>query len=215
MSSPYPGPRAALRSMHRILFLMLLAGATAMAAPRPGSGADEPKTLWSVPLDGMQARLVTEPSQDPTLDRTYNFSIVFHESGLDTSLGIQHVTRSIHFSVTAVSVQINDAKGLSAELLPATDQPTPPGWDLVLPPNGNIDFPIGHGGSSPHQSPGVTPKGKLFHLDSGNEWSLLPDRGPYHIVVTLSITQDPSPDIKGAKAWHGALSLPAINLPVE
>ena len=150
-----------------VFLIVLAAGAAVLAARADNSTAIKPnpntveiKIFWSDAVEGIQAGVLTEPNQDPSLDRTYQLDLAFHESGLDTSLGLQHVTRAIHFTVTSVSAQITDHKGAPADTEPLADVPTPPGWDLVIPPDGEIHFPIGHGGSSPHQAPGITPKGE-------------------------------------------------------
>lgn len=209
--------------INRILFLLAAFCFSALilhADSTPGkTQTDAQFADWSQSVKGLRACLFTEPSHDPTLDRTFEVGVAFQEVGLDTSLGMQHLPVVIRFTPAELRTQITNAKGQPMAMdnakLPET---TAIAYDLILPPSGRIRFPVGHGGSRPHSLPGLTPPpGKLLQLDTLGEWLLLLAETPCHLSAILEIDPLPSSDkrVFPYRVWEGTLTLPEITLPAQ
>jgi hypothetical protein len=185
----------------------------AARADLPGASG-EPE--WSKTVGGLRARLFTAPNKETELDKTYDVLIEFQEVGIETSLGLEHRAVTIHCGAGQFQLTVTNMKG--ATVVPSS---LPFGgatrsWDLVLPPGGKLSFPIGQGGSSPHQPPPgqAPPKGALlnFSVLPGTEWLLLLDGGPFKLAGTFAIPAGNAGTPGGEKAWTGTLELPAISI---
>ena len=209
--------------------LFLLLGLPGLSTALGGDASP----AWSQPVKGLRARLFTAPSHEPELDKTFDVWIEFEEVGIDTSLGLSHQKITIRFEPSQFAPQVTDATG------GAPSQQSWPGnfmteaWDLVLPPNGRIAFPIGHGGSRPDRSASeVTPStGKLLQLEPLSGWLIPPAGGPFYLSgffdapysvshslkfdgFKISMVPQPPEHLqKPYRGWQGTLVLPPIEIP--
>jgi hypothetical protein len=189
--------------------------------------ADTAAPVWSQPVHGLRARLYTLPSAEPEFDKTFDLWIEIQEVGVDTSLGTEHKAVTIRYvsDNSQFQVEIADSKGTdvpaSVKAAGGVDSPGPVDnvRELVLPPKGDLSFPIAYGGSSPHHPPpgGLTPKGRLLVFDTGREWLIPSDGGPYHLAASLVVSNSDGQMSNAVPyaGWKGTLVLPPIELPAR
>jgi hypothetical protein len=205
--------------------VLLLLGFSELSTARGTDAAP----AWSQPVKGLRARLFTEPSHEPEFDKTFDVWIELEEVGIDTSLGLNHQTLLIPFGRWQLALAVADSserllsqKPLDGDFLSET-------WNLVLPPNGRISFPIGRGGSSPHRN--LLGPGRLLQLDPVSEWLIPLANGPFYLsgFFDAPYPLNHSPEAGGFKntmtrsppdhrekpyrGWAGTLVLPAIEIP--
>jgi len=177
---------------------------------------------WSQPVLGVRARLYTLPSKEPEFDKTYDVWIEFQEVGTETSLGVKHRAVTIRFLNDDSQLQVTLTDGTGSQVSesgPGALGETAAVRDLVIPPKGDLTFPIGYGGSSPHHPPPgePTPKGRLLIFASSREWLVPTDTGACHLAVNLEVTNVTGqyPDSPPYTGWIGTLELPPIELPAR
>jgi hypothetical protein len=198
----------------------------AMFAAWPGTvraddAAKGPAVAWSPTVQGLRARLYTLPSTEPEYDKTYDVWIEIQEVGLDTSLGLEHKAVTLRYVTDnqQFQVDVTDGKGGA---VPQSNPGAPVdeqvgAQDLIIPPKGDLTFPIAYGGSSPHHPPpgALTPRGRLLVFDVTREWLISFDGGPYHLAASLVVSKSDGqlPNASPYRGWTGTLVLPPIELP--
>jgi hypothetical protein len=202
-----------------LLLAMLLVGGFPGRADDAAKKDDAP---WSPPVQGLRARLYTLPSKEPEFDKTYDVWIEIQEVGAETSLGVKHRAVTIRFlnDDSQLQVTLTDGSGNAvSESGPGAPVEAAVVRDLVIPPKGDLTFPIGYGGSSPHHPPPgePTPRGRLLIFASVREWLVPNDTGLCHLGVSLEVSNVTGqyPNSPPYTGWAGTLELPAIELPAR
>jgi hypothetical protein len=192
----------------------------------PGRAEDAAKTgdatTWSQPVQGLRARLLTRPSTEPEYDKTYDVWLELQEVGIETSLGVTHKTVTIRYVSDNSQFQFEITDGKGSDVSPSTariaDQMNL-AQDLIIPPQGDLTFPIGYGGSSPHHPPPgePTPQGRLLVFDATREWLIPFANGPYRLAASwvVSGVRGQLPNAAPYHGWTGTLELPPIQLPAK
>lgn len=195
---------------------------------RADDTAKKDDASWSQPVQGLRARLFTRPSTEPEYDKTYDVWIEFQEVGIETSLGVTHKPVTIRYVGDNSQFQFEITNGKGADVPEVAPAPadaavdvdkTVDAHDLVIPPKGDLTFPIGYGGSSPHHPPPgqPTPKGRLLIFDATRQWLVPFDTGPYHLAASLAVSTQGGqlPNAAPYHGWIGMLVLPPIELPAR
>jgi hypothetical protein len=184
--------------------------------------AKKDEASWSQPVQGLRARLFTRPSTEPEYDKTYDVWIEIQEVGTETSLGVVDKAVTIRYvgDNSQFQFEINDGKGADvSEAAPGPVDEAVGAHDLILPPKGDLTFPIGYGGSSPHHPPPgePTPKGRLLIFDATRQWLIPFADGPYHLAASLVVSAAGGqlPNAAPYHGWVGTLELPPIELPAR
>ena len=102
----------------RVLGLLLIGGLFTATGLR----AADPASLWSKPAGDVQARLFVLPTTQKELDETYDVYIEFEETGVETSLGVEHKPVTLHFAKDQFQFTVTDSKG--AAVAPADRPPS-------------------------------------------------------------------------------------------
>jgi hypothetical protein len=191
----------------------------------PGRADDAAKNddaSWSQPVKGLRARLFTRPSTEPEYDKTFDVWIEIQEVGVETSLGVTHKPVTIRYvgDNSQFQFEITDGKGADvSEAAPSPVDAAVAAQDLIIPGKGDLTFPIGYGGSSPHHPPPgePTPKGRLLIFDATRQWLVPLDNGPYHLAASLVVSTvgGQLPNAAPYHGWIGTLALPPIELPAR
>ena len=199
--------------------LVLLAS---FAVLRADDAAKNDDATWSQPVQGLRARLFTRPSTEPEYDKTYDVWIEIQEVGTETSLGVTHKPVTIRYvgDNSQFQFEITDGKGADiSEAAPGPVDEAVATQDLIIPPKGDLTFPIGYGGSFPHHPPPgePTPKGRLLIFDATRQWLIPLDNSPYHLAASLVVSAAGGqlPNAAPYRGWVGTLELPPIVLPAK
>lgn len=171
--------------------------------------ADE-EAAWSKPVQGVRARLYILPSHDPDFDYRYQVYLQFENVGVTGSLGLIREAKSFQYSEMGLALEVTDAnKQKVATTGPGMSDQMIPEWNLVLPPGGNLSFPMGSISSdwsltiTPFLTWNLVPTGPMRpHYLSGTFTSKFPrPNPPRNANVRLN--------------WEGTLELPPIEIPAR
>lgn len=157
--------------------------------------AEDPKEVWSEPVNGLSARLFLEPEiKSPFLKVFIEFKNMADVMGC----------RKIRFSPDKLSLTVLDAKGGPLEKAFGPYDGMSPNWEtLVLPYKGALRFQISFPGLGYHPDKDKV----LIDVGAAQCWSI-PDGRNFFLSGQLNIPKEqgdhPYMD------WSGVLMLPAI-----
>jgi hypothetical protein len=204
------------------IFLLLL-------TPLLLQAADE-QVNWSKPVKGLRARLFISPNRDPDSDHTYQIYLQFENVGVLGSDGTISREETFQFDQGELALDVANVSGQGLPPHPGWTihmSPKPPGavdepfagYNLSVPPGGNLAFPIGYISGTGTEHIYCSP---LFTWD-------LPatGTGTYYLSGTFSFSlKNAWPNVPAGTHptgrdwgirlnWEGTLVLPPVQVPAH